>query len=152
MHAFISSVSTQIADPLSTGASVAFIHLAGQLLQGTWFLVNFFSALKDTPDDVKALQRELVLLQATLWDTDKLLTRLQGFGHGSVGSGLEIALNQCKTASINCLTLSKNTHPRRVQGDGSVLGNRSLPRFAPKTFRNIRKHWNERKIPCNMHY
>jgi hypothetical protein len=66
MHAFISPVSTQMADPLSTGASVvAFIDLAGQLLQGTWFLVNFFSVLKDTPDDVKALQRELVLLQAT---------------------------------------------------------------------------------------
>jgi len=59
-----------MADPLSTGASVAFIDLAGQLFLGTWFLVNFFSALKDTPDDVKALQRELVLLQATLWDTD----------------------------------------------------------------------------------
>ncbi|KAF8251520.1 hypothetical protein K440DRAFT_658625 [Wilcoxina mikolae CBS 423.85] len=104
-------------DPLSTCASgVAFVGIAGQLLQGIKFLIDVFSAVQNAPDDVRALRCELDILRTSLKEAQRIQERL---GPCSLTESLELALNYANSIIIRLKVFVEKHEPRaRAEGGG----------------------------------
>lgn len=64
-----------MAEAIALGASiVAFIGLAGQLAQGCSYVRTIIDDIIDASDDLRALQREIRLFEATIETFQKALS------------------------------------------------------------------------------
>lgn len=70
-----------MVEAIGLGASVvAFIGLAGQIAQGCSFVRTVIEDIRDAPDDLRALEREIRLFEVTIETFQKALSGLEDSG------------------------------------------------------------------------
>ncbi|KAF8543721.1 hypothetical protein BDD12DRAFT_173974 [Trichophaea hybrida] len=99
-------------DPLSTCASgVAFVGIAGQILQATKWLIDFFSSVQDAPDYIKSVLIELDVLRTSLKEAQQVQERLE------TTRNLDLALYYANY-SIHKMTVFVQKHEPRTRARG----------------------------------
>jgi hypothetical protein len=96
-----------MAEAIGLGASVvAFIGLAGQVIQGCQYTHTILDDVKNAPDDIRSLHTEINLLDRTLETFKNLLTQLSNTGnHEVIGAETKLALDYCEEAMAGLLKL-----------------------------------------------
>jgi hypothetical protein len=85
-----------MAEAIGLGASVvAFIGLAGQVIQGCQYTHTILDDVKNAPDDIRSLHTEINLLDRTL----------ETFNHEVIGAETKLALDYCEEAMAGLLKL-----------------------------------------------
>jgi len=94
-----------MAEAIGLGASVvAFIGTAGQVLQGWQYISTLFDDVKDAPDDIKSLDREVNMLVRMLTGFKTVLTDISHMDdHAAIGSETKQALDYCDEAMVGLM-------------------------------------------------
>lgn len=89
-----------MAEVVSLGASVvAFIGLAGQVIQGCQYVRTILDDIKDAQDDVRSLRTEIKILSRTLESFQNVLSEISNTGNlEGVGTETRLALEYCEEA------------------------------------------------------
>jgi hypothetical protein len=95
----------EIAEALGLGANVvAFIGLAGQVIQGCQYIKTILDDVKDAPDDIRSLHTEINLLTRTLETFKNALVELShSETHVEIGGEAKLALDYCEEAIAGLL-------------------------------------------------
>jgi hypothetical protein len=96
-----------MTDPLSLGASaVAFVGLAGQVLQGCQYICNFVDDVHDAPDDLHYFKTEINGFRAAVLGFQRILQRFEHSANlETVAEHIGFALNSASLAIKELKTL-----------------------------------------------
>lgn len=96
-----------MSDPLSLGASaVAFIGLAGQVLQGCQYISNFIDDIVEAHDDLQYFKTEVKTFRAAVLGFQRILQRFEHLTDlGTVAEQIGLALGSASLAINELKTL-----------------------------------------------
>jgi len=96
-----------MTDPLSLGTSaVAFIGLAGQVLQGCQYICNFVDDVREASDDLRYFKREIKGFRAAVLGFQRILQRFEDSASlETVAEQIGLSLNSASLAINELKTL-----------------------------------------------
>jgi hypothetical protein len=107
-----------MTDPLSLGAfAVAFIGIAGQVLQGCQYICNFVDDVREVPDDLNYFRAEIKGFRAAILGFQRILQRFEySTNLETVAEQIRLAFNSASLA-INQLKILTEKYENGTGGE-----------------------------------